>query len=69
MSVNLENSAVATGPEKVVLIPISKKGNVNYVQTMIELHYFTCWQGYAQNPLSYTQAVHEPRTFRCTNWI
>ena len=27
MSANLENSAVATGLEKVVFIPISKKGN------------------------------------------
>ena len=28
MPENLENSAVATGPEKVSLIPIPKKGNV-----------------------------------------
>ena len=28
MSANLENSAVATGPEKAVFIPIPKKGNV-----------------------------------------
>ena len=27
MSANLENSAVATGPEKVCFIPIPKKGN------------------------------------------
>ena len=27
MSVNLENSAVATGLEKVIFIPIPKKGN------------------------------------------
>ena len=27
MPANLENSAVATGPEKVIFIPIPKKGN------------------------------------------
>ena len=40
---NLENSPVATGPEKVVFIPVPKKGNAkkcsNYLTT-VQLHSF-----------------------------
>ena len=42
MSANLENSAVATGLEKVSFIPIPKKGNAkecsNYCTTALILH-------------------------------
>ena len=31
--------------------------------------HFTCQQGNAQNPSSQASTVHEPRTFRFTNWI
>ena len=52
MSANLENSAVATGLEKSVFIPVPKKGNAkecsNYRK--IALIYFTCWQDNTQNP-------------------
>ena len=38
MPENLENSAVATGLEKVIFIPIPKKGNVKNAQTTTQLH-------------------------------
>ena len=40
MPASLENSAVATGLEKVVFIPIPKKGNAKNVQTTELLHSF-----------------------------
>ena len=38
MPANLENSAVATGLEKISFIPIPKKGNAKNVQTTAQLH-------------------------------
>ena len=38
MPANLENSAVATGLERSVFIPIPKKGNAKNVQTTTQLH-------------------------------
>ena len=38
MPASLENSAVATGLEKVNFIPIPKKGNVKNAQTTAQLH-------------------------------
>ena len=38
MPANLENSAVATGLEKVSFIPISKKGNAKECSTIAQLH-------------------------------
>ena len=38
MQANLENSAVATGLEKVSFIPIPKKGNAKNAQTTAQLH-------------------------------
>ena len=43
MPANLENSAVATGLEKSVFIPIPKKGNAKNVQTTAQLHSFDPW--------------------------
>ena len=40
MPAHLENSAVATGLETSVFIPISKKGNAKNVQTTTQLHSF-----------------------------
>ena len=40
MPANLENSAVGTGLERSVFIPIPKKGNAKIVQTTIQLHSF-----------------------------
>ena len=53
MPANLENSAVATGLEKVSFHSNPKEGRC---QRMFKLPYnrahFTCLQGYAQNPSS-----------------
>ena len=38
MPTNLENSAVATGLERSVFIPIPKKGNAKNVQATAQLH-------------------------------
>ena len=38
MPATLENSALATGQEKVKFIPIPKKGNAKNVQTTVQLH-------------------------------
>ena len=40
MPANFENSAVATGLEKVSFIPSSKKGNAKEFQTTAQLHSF-----------------------------
>ena len=40
MPANLENSAVATGLEKSVFIPIPKKGNAKNAQITTQLHSF-----------------------------
>ena len=58
MPANLEKSAVATGLEKVTFHSNPKEGQC---QRMFKLSYvcahFTYWQGYAQNPSSYTSAI------------
>ena len=38
MPENLENSAEATGLEKIIFIPIPKKGNAKNAQTTAQLH-------------------------------
>ena len=38
MPAHLENSAVATGLEKIIFIPIPKKGNAKNAQTTEQLH-------------------------------
>ena len=67
---NLENSAVAMGLEKVNFHSNPKEGQC---QRMIKLLYncahFTYWQGYGQNPSSQSSAVCELRTSRCTGWV
>ena len=67
MPANLENSAVATGLEK-VSFHFNPKGK--QCQRMFKLPYncthFTCQQDYAQNPSSLVSAVHELRTSKCT---
>ena len=70
MPANLENSAVATGLEKVSFHSNLKE---RQCQRMFKLSYncthFTCQKEYAQNSSSQASAVHEPRTSRCTSWI
>ena len=70
MSANLENSALATGLEKVSFYSSPKE---KQYQRMFKLLYncthFTCQQDFAQNPSSQTSVVCEPRTSRCTSWV
>ena len=49
MSVNLENSAVATRLEK-GSFHSSKKGNAKECSTTVQLHLFHMFEDYAQNP-------------------
>ena len=66
MPANLENSAVATGLEKVSVHSNPKERQ--YQRMFKLLHnctHFTCQQGNAQNPSSQTSTVSEPRTSRC----
>ena len=69
-SINLENSAVATGLEKVNFHSNPQKGQY---QRMFKLSHncthFTCQQGNAQNPSSQVSTIGELRTPRCTSWI
>ena len=64
MPANLENSAVATGMEKISFHSNPKEGQC---QRMYKLLYncthFTCQQGNAQNPPSQASTVQELKTY------
>ena len=68
MSANLENSAAATGLEKVNLAPITKKDNAkeysNYHTIALISH-----TSNVQNSSSQASIVHEPTTSRYSSWI
>ena len=68
MSANLENSAVATGLEKVSNIPIPKKGNAkecsNYRTIALISH-----ANKAQNSPSQALTICEPLISRCSSWF
>ena len=70
MAANPENSAVATGLEKVNFHSNPKE---RQCQRLFKLLYncthFKCQQDYAQNPSSQASSVHELTTSRCTSWI
>ena len=70
MTANLENSAVATGLEKVSFHSNPKE---RQRQRMLKLPHncahFTCQQCNAQNPSSQASTVCEPKISRCTSWI
>ena len=70
MSTNLENSAVATGLEKV---HFHFNPNERQCQRMFKpphnWTHLTSQQSNAQNSPSQASTVQEPRTFRCTSWI
>ena len=70
MSADLENSAVATGLEKVIFHSHPKKGQCQRVFRLPHncIH-FTCQQGNVRNPSSQSLAVREPRPSRCSSWI
>ena len=60
MSANLENSAVATGLEKVSFIPITKKGNAK------ECSNYRTIALISQASKVMLEILHEPRTSRCS---
>ena len=70
MSANFENSALATGLEKVSFHSNLKE---RQYQRMFKLPHncihLTCSQSNAQNSPSQASAVHELRTSRCSSWI
>ena len=70
MLANLENSAVATGLERSIFIPIPKKGNAkkysNYCTVALIPYASKVMLKIFQARL---QQVHEPWTSRCSSWI
>ena len=68
MPANLENSAVATGLERVSFHSNPKERQFQRIFKLLSncLH-FRCQQGNAQNLSSYVSIVHEPRTSRCSS--
>ena len=70
MPANLENSAVATGPEKVSFHSNPKE---RQCQRMFKLPqnctHRTGYQSNAQNAPIQASTVHELRTSRCSSWI
>ena len=70
MPANLENSAVATGLEKVSFHSNPKE---RQCQRMLKLlhncTHLTCYQSNTQNLPSQASTEHEPRTSRCSSWI
>ena len=70
MPAYLENSAPATGLEKINFHsnPKEKKCQRMYKLPYNHTH-FTCQEDFAQNPSSQASVIHEPRTFRCISWI
>ena len=70
MPTNLENSAAATGLEKVSFHSNPKEGQRQRMFKLLHnCSHFTCQQGHAQNPPSQDSIVYEPRTCRYTSWI
>ena len=70
MPVNLENSAAATGLEKVNLH--SNLKDRQYQRMLKQSHnctHLTCQQSNAQNSPSQALTVREPWTSRCSSWI
>ena len=70
MLANLENSAVASGLEKVSLHPNPKEGQCwRMFELLYNCAHLTRQQSNAQNPSSQASAIHELRPSRCTSWI
>ena len=66
MPANLENSAVATGLEKVSFHSNPKEGQCQTIYKLLHTcAHSTYQQDNAQNPSSEGSTVHEPRTSRC----
>ena len=70
MPANVENSAVATGLEKVSFHSNPKERRCQRMFTLPHnCTHFICWQSNAQNFPSEASKVHESRTSRCSIWI
>ena len=70
MPANVENSAVATGLEKVSFHSNPKERRCQRMFTLPHnCTHFICWQSNAQNFPSEASKVHESRTSRCSSWI
>ena len=70
MPANMENSAVATGLQMSIFIPIPKKGNAKeclYCYTVALISNASNIN--AQNSPSQASAVYELRASRCASWI
>ena len=65
---NLENSAVATGLERSVFIPIPKKGNAKECSNYRTIALISQASN-AQNSPSQASAIGEQRTSRCSSWF
>ena len=70
MPANLENSAVATGLEKVSFLSNPKE---RQRQRMLKVPHncthLTCQQSNAQNSSREALTICEPRTSKCSSWI
>ena len=67
---NLENSAVAMGLEKVSFHSNPKEGQCQRIfKLMYNCAHFTCQEGYAQNPSRQSLAICELRTSRRTGSV
>ena len=63
MPANLENSAVATGLEKVDFHSNPKEGKCQKMfKRLHNCTHFTCWQGNSQIPSREASTVYEPKT-------
>ena len=70
MPTNLENSAVATGLEKVSFHSNPKQRQCQRkCKLLLNCIHLTCQQDNSQYASSYASTAHEPRASRCTSWI
>ena len=66
---NLENSAVATGLEKVSFHSNPKERQYQRMFKLLHCNHLTRWQSNDQNSPSQASTVPKLRTSRCTSWI
>ena len=70
MPANLENSAVATGLEKIRFHSNPKEGQCQIkFKLPHDCTHLQCWQSNTQNSPSQASTVHELWTSRCSSWI
>ena len=70
MSANLENSAVATGLEKVSFHSSPKERQCQKIFILpYNCTHFPCYEGYAQKPSNQASEVCELRTYIWTDWV